>query len=82
MTIICFENNVLVNCSWDVWSQWTTCSTTCGSGKHNRIRNYKTVAQYGGLECEGERNEYKNCSNNPNCPGRECGKTTVNFESF
>ena len=57
-----------VNCTWAEWSQWTSCSTTCGSGQQTRNRDKATEADYGGIECTGEINETQACPNNPNCP--------------
>ena len=60
-----------MNCTWSVWSNWTSCSSTCGEGQQTRTRDYATLAQYGGSECEGGRNEERDCPNNPNCPSTE-----------
>ena len=63
-----------MNCSWSVWSNWTSCSSTCGEGHQTRTRDYATLAQYGGSECVGGKNETQICPNNPNCPGTEIAK--------
>ena len=60
---------LLVDCTWDTWGLWSSCSETCGPGKQIRTRNYTALALYGGLECEGGSIEYQNCTSIPDCPG-------------
>ncbi|MFH4979858.1 hypothetical protein AB6A40_006567 [Gnathostoma spinigerum] len=41
---------------WDEWSEWSTCSRTCGAGTQQRYRNCKTSA------CEGDGVEQRSCA--------------------
>eukprot|EP00913_Durusdinium_trenchii_P005746 g5360.t1 len=43
-----------VDCQWDEWSPWTTCSLTCHGGITTRQRNILAPASDGGAECTGE----------------------------
>ena len=58
---------ILVNCTWNSWSAWETCSVSCGNGTQERNRT-KIPAQYGGADCVGNDTENQTCSTNP-CPG-------------
>ena len=42
-----------VNCEWDEWSTWTTCSRSCGSGTKKRNRNVSMWQLHGGYPCPG-----------------------------
>ena len=58
----CFENECPVNGGWNVWSNWTACSSSCGTGGQVRFRfctNPKPEA--GGDGCHGENVMYKSC---------------------
>ncbi|KAJ8319985.1 hypothetical protein KUTeg_001572 [Tegillarca granosa] len=44
------------------WSDWSVCSATCGRGISTRTRSCDSPApQYGGQDCNGEREEQKQC---------------------
>ncbi|KAJ8306418.1 hypothetical protein KUTeg_016963 [Tegillarca granosa] len=64
----CNDNFCPVDGIWDVWSNWTTCSLTCGNGTHQRNRNCNGP-YYGGFNCSGDENEIRYC-NTFYCPGR------------
>ena len=49
-------------CEWDNWSQWSDCKTTCGLETTQRVRSVKKAAVNGGLECQGDNREQKNCN--------------------
>ena len=57
----------IVDCEWDAWGEWDTCSQTCGGGMTARVRNIKTYSQFGGAVCEGQAAEMNVC-NNQTCP--------------
>lgn len=60
------------------WSQWTTCTLTCGSGTSERARSCTNpVPQHGGAPCSGTVDESKSC-NTHNCPSMVCSSVTVN----
>ena len=65
-----FLHFFLVACEWDEWSDWDTCSLTCGGGMTARVRNIKVYPQFGGEICQGQAAEMKVC-NNQTCPSED-----------
>ena len=63
----CQINACPVDCRWDNWGQWTTCSKTCGGGNRQRTRTIGQVAEHGGLACSGLSSEEQTCQTN-GCP--------------
>ncbi|XP_072266667.1 adhesion G protein-coupled receptor B1 isoform X1 [Pyxicephalus adspersus] len=57
-----------VHGSWDEWSPWSLCSSTCGRGFRERTRTCN-LPQYGGDPCKGPEKQTKFC-NIALCPGR------------
>ena len=56
---------------WGSWVAWSKCSVTCGPGGESvrsRLCN-EPVAEYGGKECVGKKDEKRSCAQKP-C--REC----------
>ena len=61
-------DDILVDCVWFVWSSWSECSVTCGTGEERRQRDQEAEIM-GGLECEGPAEEVQEC--HPlYCPGK------------
>jgi hypothetical protein len=50
-----------VDCVWDLWSNWTSCSALCNSGIQNRTRSIKSYA-IGGRNCDGNSTEIVDCN--------------------
>ena len=48
-----------VDCEWDDWSQWESCSTTCGKGSMKRSRIRKVYEKDGGHTCYGYEDDEK-----------------------
>lgn len=48
------------------WSQWSTCSVTCGQG--SQVRTRTCVSPYG-THCSGPLRESRVCNNTALCPG-------------
>ncbi|XP_067281519.1 adhesion G protein-coupled receptor B1-like [Pseudorasbora parva] len=49
-----------VDGSWNDWSSWTPCSSSCSNGTMTRTRECNGPS-YGGSECRGEWQETSNC---------------------
>ena len=59
----------IVNCTWDEFSDWTTCTKTCGGGVQVRQRQIAVPSQFGGLGCQGGAAEQRTC-NEQGCPSK------------
>ena len=69
MVQITFTLFLVVDGGFSDWTQWTSCSVTCGSGQAVRRKTCDRPApQYGGRDCLGPADEVEQCSNGP-CPG-------------
>ncbi|XP_045160489.2 SCO-spondin-like [Mercenaria mercenaria] len=51
---------------WSDWTQWSTCTATCGGGTREKTRAC-SEPKYGGKFCEGEASETNMCNVEP-CP--------------
>ena len=53
------------------WSEWSTCSETCGGGTQTRTRTCTNPSPAnGGEDCDGDDEETRNCVNPPACPSK------------
>ncbi|XP_048746179.2 uncharacterized protein LOC125658800 [Ostrea edulis] len=67
-TQVCNTQNCPINGGWDMWSNWGSCTVTCGGGTQTRSRSCsKPSPQYGGLDCTGPKTSSQDC-NTHNCP--------------
>jgi len=57
-----------VDGKWGNWSEWSSCSVTCGDGTQQRNRTC-VPPQHGGLECQGPAEQIKSCNERP-CPSK------------
>ena len=63
----CFSS---VHGDWTAWTEWTTCSKTCGAGTQTRERTCENPRpEHGGRPCEGPKEQARVC-NARNCPGK------------
>lgn len=70
---ITFSASLAVHGTWDEWSPWSLCSSTCGRGYRDRTRTCKPP-QFGGNPCEGPEKQTKFC-NIALCPGRDSDRS-------
>ena len=63
------SSKILVACKWTDYSDWTSCSKSCGEGTQTRSRYIQRVASNGGKECTGGRTKSKSCTKQA-CPGK------------
>ena len=64
---VCFHS---VNGNWGAWSEFGSCSVTCGTGEQSRTRQCNNPPPAnGGDNCEGKITEDQDC-NTEGCPGR------------
>jgi len=63
-----FKTVLPLDGGWSEWSQWASCSVTCGTGKESRFRycNNPTPTD-GGRFCDGAPIEWQPCFTY--CPG-------------
>lgn len=65
----CYYYCCVVHGGWNVWSQWSECTTTCGIGTQDRFRECDNPPpQYGGDYCPGASNATRQCPGLPPCP--------------
>ena len=63
-----FSYSILVDCKWDNYGEWSSCSKTCGGGKQTRTRTKIRDKAQGGEECTGTNTDARDC-NTEACPG-------------
>jgi hypothetical protein len=56
------------HCEITGWSQWTTCSTSCGTGSQRRTRSVVKQPKFNGTPCPLKLYEFQPCNAEP-CPG-------------
>ena len=72
------HGHILVDGAWSGWTDYGTCSESCGPGTKNRTRACDNpAAVYGGAPCPGESVQNMDCEITP-CPGR-CMLYTLMF---
>ena len=63
-----FLDLVAIDCVWNDYSEWTSCSKDCGGGMRSRTRTIKVSASNGGNDCSGPETEEEPCNTNK-CAG-------------
>ena len=62
-----------VDGGWSLWSSWTECSVTCGTGVVSRERKCDNPAPAaGGSSCQGHPRELQTCNTTEICIGTYC----------
>ena len=62
--------SISVDCSWNSWQSWSSCTKSCGGGTKKKTRT-KNDAVCGGAACTGNAVEFLNC-NTHCCAGNYC----------
>ena len=65
-----------VDCVWDDYGEWSSCSKSCGVGQQSRTRTIKIDADNGGKECTGSSTDSRECNT------KECIGTNLIYISF
>jgi len=60
-------SNFCADCVWTNWTQWSDCSTSCGTGSQERSRGIAVELKGRGKNCSGPAKETKMC-NQEECP--------------
>ena len=51
-------NKCPIDCAVGMWSSWSHCSQTCGTGEKSRTRNVVREPKYGGKKCSLNQNDF------------------------
>lgn len=66
---LCVRQNCPINGGWSNWSEWGSCSKTCGTALKNITRLCNNpVPEHGGSPCMGDSFKERECATNP-CQG-------------
>ena len=63
----CASNACPQDCVWSLWSEWSSCSSSCGGGQAYRSRTELIPAAHGGMLCQGMSEDKVGC-NHEACP--------------
>ena len=70
---------VTVHGNWTEWSQWSSCSKTCGySVKHRKRHCGNPSPKFGGQTCVGRALDSQYCKGNPKCNCEYSTNRTLN----
>ena len=58
-------DTISVNCQWSAWSEWSSCSKSCGTGQKQKSRSIMTNAKNGGQPCMGSNMQTEVCTIRP-----------------
>merc|ERR1712203_374419 len=73
-TMVCPENYPCPNsdCEWDLWSEWSICTSSCDGGQMTRSRHINAMPKGSGAPCSPEdQEEVKACNTQP-CMEQVC----------
>ncbi|KAK3914743.1 Hemicentin-1 [Frankliniella fusca] len=63
---ICDLSPCPIDGGWSLWSNWSTCSASCGAGLQTRQRKCNNpVPAHGGLDCNGVDTDVTSCNDGP-----------------
>ena len=55
---------ITVDCVWNGWEEWTSCSKSCEGGRRSKTRTIKIPASSGGKQCTGSLDVEVVCNTN------------------
>ncbi|XP_022235881.1 spondin-1-like isoform X2 [Limulus polyphemus] len=61
------SNKLIVDCEVSEWSEFSSCSATCGKARKERRRRIEIYPQNGGKRCPNKLVQRRKCRNNPKC---------------
>lgn len=61
---------ILVDCKWNQWQPYGTCSQTCGGGYKKRTRTVLEYQRYGGKPCRSSDGESQTSCNTHDCDSK------------
>ncbi|XP_055952106.1 spondin-1-like isoform X4 [Argiope bruennichi] len=70
----------VIDCVVTPWSEWSSCSLTCGNGRKERRRMIKLNPENGGKACPAKLVQRRKCKDNPPCPDRMRDKEAVDCQ--
>lgn len=71
-----------VHGGYSEWSEWGSCTVSCGAGIQKRLRQCNNpLPANGGRHCAGSDTEIRSCQGNP-CPGQCLKILKLRFNSF
>ncbi len=65
-----------MNCEWNDWGEWSSCSTSFGADKEERRRSIKVNAVNGGVSCWDSGSDHDTRSCQTNSETSACKNTT------
>eukprot|EP00929_Paragymnodinium_shiwhaense_P118522 TRINITY_DN90434_c0_g1_i1.p1 TRINITY_DN90434_c0_g1~~TRINITY_DN90434_c0_g1_i1.p1 ORF type:complete len:1555 (-),score=394.78 TRINITY_DN90434_c0_g1_i1:60-4724(-) len=60
------------DCKWQDWSEWSSCSCSCGGGMKDRTRRISVYPLKGGLACESHAKSEVIACNTQSCSSNKC----------
>ena len=70
----------IVDCAWDSFDEWSSCSKSCDGGIQLRSRRVMTYEANGGATCAGSSSETQIC-NTGSCPaGKQFSMVVIKLD--
>lgn len=69
---VCNVQGCPVDCKWVPWSDWGSCSASCGGGTRMQTRVVEVAPEWGGLECETDASGGPKTQKTESCNEQPC----------